>query len=267
MIKRITSPSNPLIKYVKSLHRKKKRWEHKSYIIEGVRLVEDCLNSNAEIEYILYSDSLLNVKDGDSILEKLKSKGYTLYNITDNILKKISDTMNPQGIIAVVKINSIVLEDILTTNNILILLDRIQDPGNMGTIIRTAEALGATGILVTEGCVDIYNPKVVRATMGSIFRVPIVFLDDTKEKIKYLKSKGIQIIATSLDTNKFCHEVDFKNDFILVVGNEASGVSDEILRASTEIIKIPMVGKAESLNAAMAFGITMYEARRQRMEI
>ena len=169
---------------------------------------------------------------------------------------------------AVVKLHISNLEDVLVdSNNFLVLLDRLQDPGNMGTIIRTADALGANGVVITRGSVDMFNPKTIRSTMGSIFHIPLVYYDDINDALMELKEKNIKIMSTSLESSVPCYEVDFTKDFALVIGNEASGISKEVLDNSDTLIRIPMVGRAESLNAGVASGIVMYEASRQRKNI
>lgn len=265
MYEMIISSSNPIIKEVKSLHKKKDRWSKKNFFIEGIRGVEDCINSGIDIEYLVYSDMLFSTNGGKKLLDIINQGDYKIYYISDKLFKEISDTERPQGILAVVKFNlKDIKEALLEKNNFLLLLDRIQDPGNMGTIIRTADAFGANGVIVTEGCVDVYNPKTIRSTMGSIFHVPIIYYNNTKEAIRDLKANNIKIITTSLTANKYSFEVDFNTSFSLVIGNEASGVSEEVMEVSDLLIKIPMLGEAESLNAAIASSVIMYEALRQK---
>ncbi len=265
MSRMITSSSNSLIKHVRLLHKKKIRWESKNFFVEGLRSVKESIISHAEIEYFLYSDSLFETKGGKDLFSLIDKNYENVYNITDKLLKEISDTQNPQGIIAVVRFNKNSLNEALKErNNFLILLDRVQDPGNMGTIIRTADALGANGILITSGCVDPYNPKTIRATMGSIFHIPLIHYDNVDEVLLDLKKRNIEVISTGLESSRPCYEIDFTKDFVLVIGNEASGISERVQELSDTIVKIPMQGRAESLNAAIASGIVMYEASRQR---
>lgn len=264
---KITSSSNSIIKHVKSLHKKKSRWKTENYFVEGLRAVSESIISSANIECFLYSDSLFDLNGGQELYNQISNKYDNIYNITDKLLKDVSDTENPQGIMAIVKFETTSLEEIiLEENNFLILLDEVRDPGNMGTIIRTADALGANGIIITLGCVDVYNPKTIRSTMGSIFHIPIVYQEDIEETIKNLKNNNISIISTALESSDYCYNIDFKKDFALVIGNEASGISDKAIEQSDYIAKIPMIGRAESLNAAIASGIVMYEASRQRQK-
>ncbi|SCG82641.1 putative tRNA/rRNA methyltransferase ysgA [Proteiniborus sp. DW1] len=261
----ITSSSNIMIKEIKSLYRKKDRWTKKSFFIEGIRAVEESILSNAKISYIVYSDMLFHIKGGEELLKKIQSSNYKLNYISDKLFKEISDTEKPQGILAVVEYDLKTIDNILKEkDNFIILLDRLQDPGNMGTIIRTADAFGSNGVIVTEGCVDVFNPKTIRSTMGSIFHIPILYYKSSNEAIRDLKDKGIRVVTTSLDAKEFCFDVDFIRDFALIIGNEASGVSEEVIADSDLLIKIPMPGNAESLNAAIASSVIMYEALRQR---
>lgn len=262
-INTITSSSNKIIKDIKLLHKKKGRWNTKTFFIEGIKSVEQCIKSGERLKYIVYSSELLS-QSGQDFINKIENEEFDIYEVTEELFKSISDTETPQGVLAVVEFSEYKLADILKDNNFLILLDRVQDPGNLGTIIRTADAFGANGVIVTGGCVDVYNPKAIRSTMGSIFQIPIVHMDSTLEAIEALKIEGVSVISSSLDTDNYSYDIDFKSDCALVVGNEASGISDEVIEASDKLVKIQMLGDAESLNAAVASGVLMYEVLRQR---
>lgn len=164
----ITSFVNPIIKEIKSLYRKRERWAKKLFLIEGIKMVEECIDKGYSITNIIYSDELLNIRGGQTLFDKIKTYD-GLVHVPNKLYREISDTENPQGILAIVKFEINSISNLKTRDNpFLLLLDRVQDPGNMGTIIRTADAFGIDGIIVIDGCVDIYNPKVVRSTMGSI---------------------------------------------------------------------------------------------------
>ncbi len=260
----ITSSSNPTIKKIKSLHRKKDRWINKLYIVEGIKMVEEIIDNGYDVEYLLYTEKLFDLKGGVELFNRIKHYE-NLINLPDNLYKEISKVETPQGIMAVLPFKETSIENILKKSNpFLILLDRIQDPGNLGTIIRTADAFGVDGILISEGSVDGYNPKVVRATMGSIFRVNILHIKKSLNILEELKNRGIKIYSTSLQGKNYIQEINFKIPSLLIIGNESKGVSDELLNMAHSLIKIPMVGKAESLNAAVASSIIMYEAMKQR---
>lgn len=260
----ITSSSNSTIKEVRSLYRRKERWKNKLFIVEGVKMIEECIDRNYHLSYIIYCDDLFQVQGGKELFQKIESS-YRLINVPRELYKEISDTENPQGVLAVSKFN---VEDVknidMDEKPFVLLLDKVQDPGNLGTIIRSADAFGVHGIILTEGCVDIYNPKVVRATMGSIFRVAIYHEENAIETVKSLKEKGMKIFSTSLDESEDLQNVDFKESSMFIIGNESQGVSRPLNDLADKLIRIPMIGEAESLNVAIATSIIMYEAMKGR---
>ena len=157
------------------------------------------------------------------------------------------------------------IDEILGSTNYLLIMDSIQDPGNLGTMIRTADAAGFTGMIISKGCVDVYNPKVLRSTMGSIFRMPLCFTDKLENVLENIKLKGIRVYASHLSAKESCYEINMTNNIAIIIGNEANGISNEILPYADKLIKIPMYGRTESLNASIAAGILMFECVRQRM--
>lgn len=267
MTYKIESSSNKQIKWIKSLSQKKARWKEKSFIVEGIRSVEQALKSGCEVELIAYSDRLNSNEKGQNLLSQILSSDISSICIEDRLFSHISDTENPQGVLAAVKFHFKTIEDSLKEKeNFFVLLDRVQDPGNMGTIIRTAEALGSNGIIVSEGCVDVYNSKTVRSTMGAILDIPIIYCESIEKAILELKTAKIRVISSSLETENQIYDLNLKKDIALVVGNEANGISAKVTELSDELAKIPMKGKAESLNAGVASGIFMYEVLRQRLK-
>lgn len=261
----ITSIKNPLIKEIKALYRKKDRIKNNAFIVEGIKIIEEMILNDYPLKNIIYTDQLLNSKDGSKFFEKIKELNNLVY-VPNNVFKEISDTENPQGVLGVAKFEHKSLEDIIIKERpFLLYLDEVQDPGNMGTIIRTADAFNADGIIIQDGCVDPYNPKVVRATMGSIFRVPLYYTSDGSNGLIRLKDMGIEIYSTSLDDSIPIYDANFNHSFVMVIGNESKGVSEEIFSISDKLIKIPMPGKSESLNAGVAASIIMYEVMKQRM--
>ncbi|MBF8984180.1 23S rRNA (guanosine(2251)-2'-O)-methyltransferase RlmB [Lutibacter sp. B2] len=265
MILEISSYENSVIKHTRQLLIRKYREKFNEYMIEGVRITKDALLYNQKIVYILFCESIYNTAGGKELLDDLMNRNIKIYKISDKIFKELSDTENTQGIIAVLSYNEYDLKEILNKNDgLYVVLDRIQDPGNLGTIIRSADASGADAVILSKGCVDLYNLKTIRSTMGSIFHLPIVKMGETLEIVKQLKQEAVQIISTSLDTNKYHYDVEYRKSTAFVIGNEANGVSEEVLKEADALVKIPMIGKAESLNAAVAAAIVMYEAVRQR---
>jgi len=262
----ITSSKNPTIKEIKSLSNKKYRWANSLYIIEGIKIVEEALNNNIFLKYIVVTDEFLLSNSANELCQKILSHK-NLIKIDTKIFSDLSDTINSQGIIAVAEIKNHDLSQVIhKKNNVLLFLDNVQDPGNMGTIIRTVDAFNMNGIILNQGCVDPYNLKVVRATMGSIFRVPLYFCKDNLYALDILRTNNYSIYATSLEGSLPIFDVTYDKNIVLVIGNESNGVSDEVLNAADNLIKIPMPGKSESLNAGVAASILMYEIMRQGLK-
>lgn len=249
----IDSTSNKIVKHTKKLLERSGRREHKQFIIEGKRLVCDAIENGANIEYILLEQGT----------EVPSSASVCKYELSHKAFSALKTTVNSQGILAVVNMPEI--DDFNATGDFYIYLDGIADPGNMGTIIRTADACGADGLILSENCVDIYNPKVVRSTMASIFNVDIYYDNSDRCILNKMRECRVNIISGSLQGNKSIYDVDFKNKSVIVIGNEANGITDEVINLSTELVKIPIVGKAESLNAAVACAVMSYERVRQNL--
>ena len=242
----IESSQNKIIKEINSLKQRKYREQKGLFIVEGERLL-----SEAHPEYVLIKEGYLGNTDGFD----------TVYTTSAALFDKIADTISPQGILGVCKIPEHDISDI-PENPFLVILDRITDPGNMGTIIRTADAAGADGVVLSKGCTDPYNLKTIRSTMGSVFHLPVYMDADICELIK---NTDIKTFAAHLKGEKSCFETDMTGGIGILIGNEANGLSDEVSQAADELVKIPMPGKAESMNAAVAAGIMIYEAVRQRL--
>lgn len=254
MFKKIDSVQNKIIKEVISLNIKKNRDKKGLFLLEGERLVSEA--KVEDIEYIVISKSY------KGYVPKV-NKGYV---ISDVLFSKICDTINPQGIIAVCKSFDYKIKDIKLENNpFFVMLENVMDPGNMGTIIRTADAAGVDGVILSKGCVDIFNPKVIRSTMGSIFHLPIYRNVELGECIKCLNKKNILTIGAHLKGENTPYNTNLKNGCCVVIGNEANGLSDEISNLISSLVKIPMPGMAESMNAGIAAGILIYEGVRQRL--
>jgi len=253
----IESKENNLFKHTKKLKERKNRNKSSKYIIEGFRLVQEAFKAKVNIDYLIVTEDAL-VKSDQFLLEYI-TKDIKIYKISEDLFKELVSTENPQGILAVINMNVMHLE---ANGDFYLLCDKLQDPGNLGTIIRTSHAAGVQGIILTKGTVDIYNEKTIRSTMGSIFYIPIYY-DDDLSLVKELKCKGFNLVVTSLETNKDFFEEDLRGKVILTVGNEGNGVSKELLDLADTKVKIPMPGNAESLNVAIATSIIMYEKVRQ----
>lgn len=251
----ITSKENDIIKNIRKLREKKYRDEENCFIIEGIKMIEEAIRENAKIKMIVICEELNQNPIPKDILYKV-AKEKIIY-VNEKVFKVLTDVTTPQGILAVVQKNNDNLIDF--SKDLFLILDNIQDPGNMGTILRTADSIALTQIIVTKGTADCYNPKVVRSTMGAIFRVKVIEVEDILKTIKELKKHKIQVLATDLNTEYSFYDVNYKRSAI-VIGNEGNGVSKEILEIADKKIKIPMLGKTESLNAAVATGIILYQA-------
>ena len=252
----ISSASNDFVKHIKKLQAKKSyRREEESFVVEGLRLVKDGLKN---IHTIVMSESF-----DASLIADLTGK--EIVTVTDKVFKEISDTVNPQGIMGIAKICSCTEEDINDENPFIVFCDAVADPGNMGTIIRTADAAGASAVVLGSGCVDLYNLKTVRSTMSSLFNVKLIETQDSIKTLKNFKTKGIKILGTTPMGEKNIFDTCFKGPVAVVIGNEANGICGEILDLCDEKLKIPMLGSTESLNASVAAAVTMYEVLRQRL--
>ena len=262
----ITSKDNEFIKHIKKLKDKKYRDISKEFIIEGIKLIKEAIEEKANIKQIVICD---NCQNTDIIPKELMYEiaKYECVYVSDKIFKSITEVNTPQGILAIIERNNSNKQEaeIDYTQDIIVALDDIQDPGNLGTILRTVDSIGLKQILVSKGTADSYNPKVVRSTMGAIFRVKIIECEKLSETLKQVKAHKYQVLATSLKTKNSIYDIDY-NKKVIVIGNEANGVSEEILKLADIKVKIPMLGKTESLNASVATGIMLYEYVRQKIK-
>ena len=257
----ISSKDNEIVKNVRKLKEKKYRDSENAYIVEGIKMVKEAILEKASIKQIIICD---DCEKTDSIPKELMYEiaKYDCLYVTSKIFKYISEVQTPQGVLAVVEKNNRD-EDINYNEDIIVALDDIQDPGNLGTILRTVDSVGLTQILVSKGTADPYNPKVVRSSMGAIYRVKVIECEDLLETLKEVKRNKFKILVSSLKESNSIYNVKY-NKKVLVIGNEANGVEEKIMNIADEKIKIPMLGKTESLNAAVATGIILYEYVRQK---
>lgn len=257
----ITSKDNEMIKNIKKLKEKKYRDEENKFLVEGIKMVQEAINENAKISKIVICEDCIN--DGSIKQELLYeiAKHDCIY-VSEKVFQNISDVTNPQGILAVIeKENG---EDIISYDeDVIVVLDGIQDPGNLGTILRTIDSVNLKQVILSEQTADPYNPKVVRSTMGAIYRVNMIRSKNIIDTLKNMKKHKYDIVATSLQTDKSIYDIDYKKK-VIIIGNEANGVSKEVLDLANEKVKIPMIGKTESLNAAVATGIILYEYVRKK---
>lgn len=258
----ISSGANPKVKQIVQWQQKaKERREAGIFLAEGFKMFEE---APAEaIQEIYVSQGAFEKNDCYAIREKLEKLGYE--TVTDDIFAKMSDTRTPQGILCVVRQPRYSLEQLLSgPAPLLVILENLQDPGNLGTILRTGEGAGATGVIMSRQTVDLFNPKTIRATMGSIFRVPFLYVEDLRGTIRKVQERGIRTYAAHLEGRRYYDSFSFCGGTAFLIGNEGSGLSRETAELAGEYLKIPMEGKVESLNASIAAALLLYEAKRQR---
>ncbi len=259
----ISSKDNEIVKHIKKLKDKKYRDQSNEYIIEGIKLVGEAIQEKANIKQIIICEDCEKAENISKELMYEIAKHECTY-VTNKIFKLISEVQAPQGILAVVGKNN-ENKKINYEEEIIVALDDVQDPGNLGTILRTVDSIGVTQILVSKGTADVYNPKVVRSTMGAIFRIKIIECEDLAKALKEVQENGFKVVVSSLQTENSVYDIKYKKKAI-VIGNEANGVEPHIQQMADEKIKIPMLGKTESLNASVATGIILYEYVRQKVK-
>lgn len=243
----LTSVKNDKVKNWKKLHNRKERVNTGTFLIEGFHLIEEAIQSNWDVQELIIQEGVTApVWDVD----------YPIVTVTENVFNHITQTKTPQGIAAVIKGK----EFPIITGEKYLLLDAIQDPGNLGTIIRTADAAGFDAVILGEGTVDVYNDKVIRATQGSIFHIPIVQAN-LLDRVTVLQQEGFSVWASALANAKEFHTLEKQEKVALILGNEGAGIRKELLEAADELVKIPIYGKAESLNVSIAAGILMYHIK------
>jgi len=256
---KITSIKNDKIKNLRKLYQKKYRKQKGQFILEGLRLTRGSYNAGANLDTIYITKDFYN--------NLIKNEAFLINNqdkivfVSNKLIKEVADTENPQDIITVVNEPNFNEKQVLSKEYILI-LDRVQDPGNMGTIIRTAVAAGFQSLIITKGSVDVFNLKVLRSTMGAIYSIPFI-KDVDLDKVKaMLNNKKQYIYAADLNTEQYYNELKYKRPLSLIIGNEAHGIREELLDLANQKLKIPIRGDIESLNAAVAAGLIMYEILR-----
>lgn len=255
----ITSMGNAQVKQLLQWQKKaKQRNKDGIFLVEGIRMFAEVPKERLKKVYV--SKSFYEKKK-----EMLNKTQISCEILSDEVFARVSDTQTPQGILCVVKQNMYKFAEVTGGQTAhLMILDNLQDPGNLGTIFRTAEGAGVSGIILSRDCVDIYNPKTIRSTMGAIYRLPFIYVEDLPATYTVLKEKGICLYAAHLDGVHFYDEEDYNRGCAFLIGNEGNGLRDEVAACADVRIKIPMHGQVESLNAAVAASILMYEVCRQR---
>jgi len=260
----LTSTQNPKVRYFNSLKSKKTRKTAGKFIVEGIHLVDEAMQAGL-LDKVIYSENVLKTSEGKNLLGKIISSDIPNEEASEKVIEYLSEVGTPQGVIASVKPKTSDLGSLFEASDPLIVVAcGIQDPGNLGTMIRTADATGCSGIILSAGTVDPYNDKVIRSSSGSIFHLNIVKIDDIIELVSALKRRGVRLVSSVVGADKDFFSVDYSGPVAIVIGSESKGISPEIERLSDESVAIPMLGRVESLNAAVSCAIILYEAIRQR---
>jgi TrmH family RNA methyltransferase len=259
MSKMITSTSNPQVKRLLQIQKKSKaRDEEGVFVVEGLRMFVEVPKERVEKTYV--SETFYNKKK-----HELNWEEFPLEILSDSVFKHVSDTQTPQGVLCIVKREKYDVATLLDIENPhFMVLDNLQDPGNLGTIVRTAEGAGVDAVFMSKDCVDIYNPKTIRSTMGSIYRMPTIYIEDTVKLLELFKEKGIKSYAAHLDGKNSYDKEDYRTGTAILIGNEGNGLRDEVSNKADIWVRIPMEGQVESLNAAIAASVLMFEVARQR---
>lgn len=254
----ITSIHNPKIQRIRALlSNRQERHQQQVFVLEGIRLMEEAVRSNWRIEHVIFSSTIS--PRGKIIIEECVKKGIPTDEVPDTVIASISDTEASQGILAV---TAIVTLPVPSSLDFVLIADNIRDPGNLGTLLRTAAAAAVNLVVLTPGTADVYNPKVVRAAMGAHFNIPIQTVDWSEINTRF--KPGLKFLLAEMENSVPLWQVDFHEPLAIIIGGEAEGASEEARLLSDQAINIPMSGKTESLNAAIAAGIILFEVVRQR---
>ena len=263
----IKSLSNERVRKVVSyIQKSKARKENNVFVIEGMKMLREAPVLQVREAYV--TEKFL---DGASEEDKEILWRYGAETVTDEVMKKMADTRTPQGVLAVVSMYQYSEEEVLDgykemgiEKPLLLILENIQDPGNLGTMLRSSEGAGVTGVIFSRGSADVYNPKVIRSTMGSIFRMPFMYVDNLPAFVEKLSERGIKTYAAHLKGKRNYDKFDYTKPTAFLIGNEGNGLSKETADAASEYVLIPMKGQVESMNAATSAAILTFEASRQR---
>ena len=263
----ITIYTNQKVKKIVSyIQKNKARREDNVFIVEGMKMLVEVPKKNVREIYI--SDSFSKNKKNEQDMQYIKLIGASVEIVSDDVFKRMADTQTPQGVMAVVSQYHYELSDIVVKKDgrepLILILENIQDPGNLGTMLRSSEGAGVSGIIMSKDTADIYNPKVVRSTMGSVFRVPFIYVESLSDTINLLKKKGVTTYAAHLKGKHNYDEADYVGPTAFLIGNEGKGLTKETADSADEYILIPMLGMVESMNAATSAALLSFEAARQR---
>jgi TrmH family RNA methyltransferase len=261
----ITSKDNSFVKHLRSLSDPKHRKKEQVFLIEGVKMVEEALRDKAGVAMVIASPSLVQ-HHGKGVIKLAETRSIDILWISDKLLDALSESKTPQPVMAVVTMKVHSEDELLAHGSKLIVIcHQLQDPGNLGTIIRTVEAVGAAGVAITSNTVDPFSAKAVRASMGSILRLPVVRIADSRAFMKLSRQKGYQTVATVVTGEKAHFDIDLKKPTVIILGQEGAGLPHDIMEEVDLRVRIPMADTIDSLNVATSSAVVLYEAVRQRM--
>jgi len=266
----VAGKHSPRVKYLRRLALRRFREQEGKFLAEGIRFVEEALESAWPVELLAVSPGLPESRRGAALMEKARAGGIRVLELEESLFRQLAETDSPQGIIALLRQRRITLADLRLQGPVpnkpalLVLVDGVQDPGNLGTIVRSADAAGVQGVLLLKGTADIYNPKALRSTMGSVFHLPVLQNLTPAEVFPFFELHGLKTVAGDTRGLKAVYECDLTGPCVLVAGSEGAGAGDRVLEKVAERVRIPMPGRAESFNVAVSLSIMLYEAVRQR---
>lgn len=267
MTETVSSLQNPLVKQVVALQQKKRREQNGLFIVEGVRLSEELLTSGWEIEFGFFTETAACQERAGRLIRAANQRCRML-QVSEMVLTKVAETDQPQGILFVVSQVTVPVRELVSRDcPLLVVLDTIQDPGNMGALLRTADAVGADGVIVTEGSTDPFGGKALRASMGSVFHLPLVVGVSHTDLLAMLRTNGVRMVATALEGASSYLDANYTSALAIVFGNEGKGVSPILLENAEQKLNVPIYGKSESLNVTAAAAVILYEAARQRRAV
>ncbi|MGE5589423.1 MAG: TrmH family RNA methyltransferase [Bacillota bacterium] len=261
----VSSLQNPVVKEVRALYSKKARRAAGQAVVEGVHPLEEALRAGWRVVTVLYAPRLQGRPEGQYLLHRLEQAGARLVAVTEEVLDRVAETDSPQGVVATVVVREASLADVARPGGLLVVCDGLQDPGNLGTIWRTAHAFGAAGLVLTAGSVEPFNPKIIRSAAGSVFHLPVVTGVEPARLLAALRRSGYRVAVADAGSGLPPDRQDLTGPLALVIGSEAAGPSAPILDGADVRLRIAMPGEAESLNAAVAGAILLYEAVRRRL--
>ncbi len=255
----ITSTSNPRIVAARKLRLRKHRQEERLFLVEGLQILHMALDAGAVAREVFYCEEQFAGNEAPALVERFRRSGATLHRVAPRVMDTLSEREEPQGIVATFPIPTASLASLkLTGRDLVLVVDRLQDPGNLGTLIRTADAVAAAGLILIEPCVDPYDPKTVRGSMGSLFNLPVVAVRDVPALFAWLKARGLRPVGADPHLGELWGADLWAGGVALVLGNEARGLSADVAAHIAAWVRLPIVGKAESLNVAVAGGVLMY---------